>query len=177
MAPEHFEASRMIAYRPTHADFATLRKIHTDPATMKTLSEDGSILTEETSRAIFERHMLHWEKNYFGMWLFSLTRSGEAIGYCGLRNYTLQGTEEMELFFGVHSRFFRLAFGTEMARAVVDIGFRVLNLTSVIGFTLADNVGSTALMVGLGMKYDGLVEHAGLPRLLYRLKYRDALLS
>ena len=46
MAPEHFETSRMIAYRPTHADFATLRKIHTDPATMKTLSEDGSILTE-----------------------------------------------------------------------------------------------------------------------------------
>jgi RimJ/RimL family protein N-acetyltransferase len=121
--------------------------------------------------------MLHWEKNYFGMWLFSLTRTGEAIGYCGPRNYALQGTEEMELFFGVHSRFFRLAFGTEMARAVVDIGFRVLNLTSVIGFTLADNVGLTALMVGLGMKYDGLVEHADLPHLLYRLKCRDARLS
>jgi hypothetical protein len=53
MAPGHFETFRMIAYRPTRADFATLRRIHSDPATMKTLSEDGSILSEETSRAIF----------------------------------------------------------------------------------------------------------------------------
>jgi RimJ/RimL family protein N-acetyltransferase len=170
MVPVYFETPRMIAHRPTQADFATLREIHTDHATMKTLSEDGSILTEKMSRAIFERHTLHWDATHFGIWLFSLTATGEAIGYCGLRKYSLQGAEELELFFGLHSRFFRKGFGTEMARAVVDVGFHGLNLASVIAFTLADNAGSRALMVKLGMKYEGVLEHAGLPHVLYRLR-------
>jgi RimJ/RimL family protein N-acetyltransferase len=39
---------------------------------------------------------------------------------------------------------------------------------SVIGFTLEDNVASRTLMMNLGMKYEGLIEHAGLPHVTHR---------
>ena len=45
-------------------------------------------------------------------------------------------------------------------RAVVDAGFKNLDLPSVIGFTLADNTASRARMIELGMQYEGIIQHA-----------------
>ena len=39
-----------------------------------------------------------------------------------------------------------------------------------VSFTLADNVASRGVMEKLGFAYDGDVEHAGLPHVLYRLR-------
>jgi RimJ/RimL family protein N-acetyltransferase len=138
---------------------------------MKTLSVDESVPTEEMSRAIFAAHMKHWDLYDFGIWLFSKKTNAEFVGYCGLRNYRLSDADEIELYFGLRSRFFRLGFGTEMARAVTDIGFTELRLTSIIGFTAESNAGSRALMTKLGMSHDGIIEHAGLPHLMYRLRH------
>lgn len=169
MASASFQTPRMTAHRLSPADLTILRDIHTDLATMKTLSADGSVLAEETSRAILDQHLRHWAAYDFGMWVFLQRRNEEAIGYCGLRQYELQGAAEIELFFGVRSKFFRMGFGTEMARAVIAIGFQEIGLSSVIAFTLKDNAGSRALMATIGMGYQRLIEHAGLPHLMYRL--------
>ena len=169
MSLDSFDTVRMVARRPTEADFPVFRGIHTDAGTMKTLSVDGSVLSEPESRAVLDRHLTHWEENGFGIWLFFDQLSGETIGYCGLRNYKLDGQAETELFYGVHSRVFQSGYGTEMARAVLDIGFNRLRLASIIAFTLADNVASRALMTKLGMQYEGEIEYSGLPHVLYRL--------
>ena len=142
----------MVAHRPSDDDFAVLRGIHTDAETMKTLSVNGSVLTEQESREVLDRHLTHWDANKYGIWLFSDLLNGESIGYCGLRNYKLGGRPETELFYGIRSRFFRMGYGIEMASAVVDAGFKNLDLPSVIAFTLADNTASRALMMKLGMQ-------------------------
>lgn len=170
MSPDSFATARMLAQRPSGDDYAVFRRIHTDTETMKTLSRDGSLLTEKQSREVLERHLKHWGANKFGIWLFSDLVNGENIGYCGLRNYSLGGRPETELFYGVRSKFFRMGYGIEMARAVVDTGFRKLGLHSVIAFTLADNTASRALMSKLSMQHEGVIEHAGMPHVLYRLK-------
>ena len=169
MASPHFITPRLAAHRLSAGDFATFRAIHTDVLTMQTLSADGSIPSEEMSRAIFDRHLKHWDEHDYGLWLLSLTASGESVGYCGLRRMTLRGVAEVELFFGLHSRFFRQGLGTEIAHAVLEMGFREIRTASVIGFTLSTNRASRALMTKLGMTYEGPMEHAGLPHQLYRL--------
>ncbi len=169
MSLNSFDTARMIARRPSEADFPLFRAIHTDAETMKMLSEDGSVLTKKQSREVLNRHLVHWDANEFGIWLFSELSNGENIGYCGLRNYKLGSRPETELFYGLRSKFFRMGYGIEMARAVVDAGFRNLDLPSVIAFTLADNAASRALMIKLGMQYEGAIEHAGMPHVLYRL--------
>lgn len=51
-----------------------------------------------------------------------------------------------------------------MARAVLEIGFRDLAMRSLIAFTLPENTASRRVMEKLGMQYEGVIEHAGLPR-------------
>lgn len=170
MSLDSFHTARMMARRPTEADFSIFRGVHTDAGTMKTLSVDGSSLTEAESRAVMHGHLTHWEKNGFGIWLFSDRVLGEDIGYCGLRKYERAGQAETELFYGVHSRVFQKGYGTEMARAVVDIGFNRLSISSIIAFTLADNYASRALLNKLGMQNEGEIEHVGMPHVLYRLE-------
>jgi len=163
------ETTRLAARRPTEVDLCTFRRIHTDKGTMKTLSVDGSNLSEHQSREVLDRHLKHWASNGFGIWLFSAKADGASVGYCGLRRYELQGRPEIELFYGVHSRYFRRGFGFEMANAVVCQGFEELRLPSIIAFTLKENVASRGLMVKLGMHYEGLIDHVGLLHVLYRL--------
>ena len=169
MSLDSFETERLLAHRPTEDDFSFFRRIHTDKGTMKMLSDHGSTLSEQQSREVLQRHLTHWEAHGFGIWLFSAKSDGACIGYCGLRKYELQGCEELELFYGVRSSYFRQGFGFEMGNAVVDQGFKALGLPSVIAFTLEDNAASRRLMVKLGMKYEGVIEHANMPHVLYRL--------
>lgn len=169
MTLDSFETARMAAQRPSYDDFPILRGFHTDVEMMKTLSVDGSVLTENESRKALNRHLMHWSSNEYGIWLFSNLVNGESTGYCGLRHCQSGGRPEVELFYGVRSGFFRMGYGIEMARAVVDIGFEHLDLPSVIAFTLADNTASRALMMKLGMQYEREIAHAGIPHELYRL--------
>jgi RimJ/RimL family protein N-acetyltransferase len=108
------------------------------------------------------------------VWQIFETASGAYIGQCGIRNYLLQAESAIELFFALRSPYFRRGFGTEMARAVIQIGFRDVGAESLVGFTLPDNVGSRRLMEKLGMHYERMVEHAGLPHVLYRIARHSA---
>ena len=88
----------------------------------------------------------------------------------GIRNYLLHAESAIEIFFALRSPYFRRAFGTEMALAVMQIGFGDVGAESLVGFTLPENVGSRHLMEKLGMHYEGAVEQAGLPHVLYRIE-------
>jgi RimJ/RimL family protein N-acetyltransferase len=170
MVVASFKTQRLIARRPGEADFTFFRKIHTDAEVMKTLSADGSLLDEAASRKIFASHLQHWHEHGYGIWLFdwACVSGGGFVGYCGLRRYVLKDLPETELYFGVRSRFFRRGLGTEMARAVCRIAYETLGCASIIGFTLPDNIASCTLMTKLGMKHEGVIEHAGLPHSMYR---------
>jgi RimJ/RimL family protein N-acetyltransferase len=86
----------------------------------------------------------------------------------------LRGEPEIELFYALRPAYFQRGLGTEMARAVVGIGLRDLRLASVVAFTLPDNVASRRVMEKVGMQYQGVIEHAGLPHVLYRIERRRA---
>jgi len=134
---------------------------------------DGQIPSEEQITALCERHLQHWARHGFGAWQIFETASGAYIGQCGIRNCRLQAESAIEIFFALRSPYFRRGFGTEMARAVMQIGFRDVGAESLVGFTLPENVGSRRLMEKLGMHYEGVVEHAGLPHVLYRIARHD----
>jgi RimJ/RimL family protein N-acetyltransferase len=163
-----FATARLMAHRPTASDFDVLRKIHSDKETMRTLSADGRVLDEPTTRDILTQHLAHWNTHGFGLWLFVRRSDGAEIGYCGLRNYNLDGIDEIELFFGIASAFFRRGYGTEMTQRVLEIGVGDLGFQSIVGFTLDRNRASRALMEKLGMQFGGVVNHADLPHRLYR---------
>ncbi len=169
MVPEMFRTSRLTGRRLTLQGFALQELLLKDAGTMRTLSADGQIPSEEQITALCARHLEHWARHGFGVWQIFETATGAYIGQCGIRNYLLQSESAIEIFFALRSPYFRRGFGTEMARAVIQIGFRDVCAESLVGFTLPENIGSRRLMEKLGMRYEGVMAHAGLPHVLYRI--------
>lgn len=173
MATALIQTARLTGHRFTADDIPLQRTLLTDPVTMRTLAVRGDIASAEEIAATSERHLRHWAVHDFGLWMFCDSATGQFIGNCGLRSYTLRGSLETELGYALRSPFFRMGYGTEMARAVVGIGFGELDLQSIISFTMPDNTASLGVMAKLGMRCEGRIEHAGLPHVLYRLSRRQ----
>lgn len=171
---EVFHTSRLTGRRLSEDGIALQRLLLTDRGTMRTLAADGKVASSALIEARCAKHLEHWATHGFGVWQIFETETGEYIGQCGLRNTVLRGEPETELFYALRSAYFWRGLGTEMARAVMDIGFRELGLASVVAFTLPHNVASRRVMEKVGMRYEGVMEHAGLPHVLYRMERRRA---
>jgi [ribosomal protein S5]-alanine N-acetyltransferase len=169
MATTLFRTARLTGRRIMEDGIVLQRELLTDPLTIRTLSADGLIPTEDEIQAICRRHLEHWAEHDFGLYQLFETGTGQFVGQCGLRHHEMLGVKELELFYALRSPFFRRGFGTEMTEAVTKIGFREIGARSIIAFTLPSNLGSLALMRRLGMHYEGQCLHAGLPHVLYRL--------
>jgi RimJ/RimL family protein N-acetyltransferase len=63
--------------------------------------------------------------------------------------------------------------GTEIAYSSVEIGFKQLELSEVMCWTLPCNIASQRVMEKVGFRYDTDIVFAGLPHRLYRLSVID----
>jgi len=84
-------------------------------------------------------------------------------------HHTDTGGPGFEVGWTIAADHWRRGFAVEAAGMPLQIGFCELRLDEIVSFTLADNVASRGVMEKLGFTYDGEVEHAGLPHVLYRL--------
>jgi RimJ/RimL family protein N-acetyltransferase len=62
---------------------------------------------------------------------------------------------------------------TEIARALLKIGFEHLGLAQLVAFTITTNHASRRVMEKVGFTFERELAHAGLPHVLYRIR-RDA---
>lgn len=172
-APVTLETARLVGARPGPGDFAALRRLHADPRVMATLAADGRPLPEEATRRALGRELEHWERNGFGAWYFRDRASGDFVGYCGLHRATVAGRDEVELLYATLPEWWGRGLTTEMASAVLGVGFGRLGLPEIVAFTLPHNRASRRVMEKRGFAYEGDIVHAGLPHVLYRLTADD----
>jgi [ribosomal protein S5]-alanine N-acetyltransferase len=168
-AIESFRTDRLVAAPLRPEDFADLRRLHGDPRVMATLSADGRPLPEEETRRALQRHLGHWERHGYGLWAFRDPTDGRFVGYCGLKHTEVGGNDEIELAYAVVADEWGQGLATEMAEAVLRVGFEHLGLTEVVCFTLTTNRASQRVMEKAGFAYEREIVHAGLPHVLYRL--------
>jgi RimJ/RimL family protein N-acetyltransferase len=165
-----FTTARMAATPYSAADYDDLRRLHQDPVAMATLSADGQPLAEEQTRASLRSSLEHWERHGFGVWTFRDRVDGGFVGYCGLQRVVVEGCDEVELLYALLPAYWGRGLATEMARAVLDIGFQRLGLADIIAYTLTTNRASRRVMEKAGFSYEREIVHVGLPHVLYRLK-------
>ena len=95
-------ATRRLKGRPLcQSDFADLRRLHSDPEAMKTLTASGKPQPEAFSNGFIKRVEATWESSGFGVWAFRTPEEGLFVGYCGLRPYLVYGEPETELLYGL----------------------------------------------------------------------------
>src|SRR6202167_4257939 len=97
-------------------DFADIRRLHSDPRVMATLSADGATFTEDQTRAFLQRAADHWQAHGFGLWTLRARSDGDFVGYGGIKHATVEGSDVIELAYAITSNHWRKGFATELSR-------------------------------------------------------------
>jgi [ribosomal protein S5]-alanine N-acetyltransferase len=170
---EAFRTERLIAERLRDEHFDELRRMHRDPRVMATLAPagapNGGLLSEEETRQFLRRHLDHWNRHGYGLWVFRDREDGQFVGRAGLHNTHVGGNEEVELAYALMTEYWNRGLATEMAEAILRVAFEQLHMTDLVCFTLTTNRASRRVMEKTGFEYERDVVHAGLPHVLYRI--------
>jgi ribosomal-protein-alanine N-acetyltransferase len=174
---ERFTTARLLAERLGTQHFADLARMHGDPQVMKTLAPaghpNGGMLTEAETHGMIERDAAHWQRYGYGLWGLRDITSGRFVGRAGLRAIRLDERDEIELAYALVAEAWGQGLATEIAVALVDVGFEQLGLSTIVCFTLTTNLASQRVMQKAGFTYERDMVHAGLPHVLYRMTAAD----
>jgi RimJ/RimL family protein N-acetyltransferase len=164
---------RMLGERLSLTHFAKIHQLYTDPLVMKTLSADGRVASEDSTRKHLQMCVEHWQEHGYGIWAFHRKADGQFIGRGGLKTYEIDGEKIVGLAYAVLSDYWGQGFATEMAEASVKIGFEKLHLPEIASWTLPINRASQRVMEKIGFHYERDFQFAGLPHRFYRLLATD----
>ena len=174
---ESLTTERLLLRRWRDSDRLPFQKINADPRVMKFMP---GFLAPEVSDKLINRIEEHFDRHGFGLFAAELLAERKLIGFIGLSVPPLEAPFMPAVEIG-----WRLAFdswgrglATEGARAVVHYSFENLSLTSLVSFTVPENLRSRRVMQKLGMTHDPAddFDHPSLPHshplrrhVLYRL--------
>ena len=161
---------RLIGTPAGPGDFADVRRLHSDPRVMATLSADGKPFSEDQTRSFLQRAADHWNSHSFGLWILHSQSDSDFVGYGGIKHATVEGRDEIELAYAITSDHWRKGFATEISRAAMTHAFDTMHLKRIVAFTLPHNKASRGVMENCGFTYNRDIVHAGLPHVLYILE-------
>jgi [ribosomal protein S5]-alanine N-acetyltransferase len=159
---------RLRGRRPVEEDLEDYVRIWTDrrvpehawPASMRTVDEARGVLRSTIS---------HWDRWGFGPWTVVERATDAVVGRVGLQHTDVTGRPEIEVAWFVDAAVWGRGYATEMAREAVRTAFGALELTTLVSMTTHANAASQAVMRKLGFRFEGAIEHVGMPHVLFRL--------
>jgi [ribosomal protein S5]-alanine N-acetyltransferase len=125
-------------------------------------------LTEAEVAAMLGDDLRHWGEYGYGPWAVLDDGSGAYVGRVGLHQTTIEAIPEVELAWTIDPDRHGQGLATAAARAGIELA-RERGLPEVVALALPSNFASRAVAEKIGLEYEGKVEHAGLPHVIYRL--------
>ena len=169
MVDEILETARLRGERIQPADLANYRALYNDTRVTATLTVDGQPLPEDELQERFARKLALWEEEGYGLWFFRDRATGHFVGYCGLQPSQHGEAATVELLYATLPDYWGGGLTTEMAAAVLRVGFAQLGLAEVVSYALPINRASQRVMEKQGFRYEGDIVHAGLTHKFYRV--------
>lgn len=133
---ETFRTDRLIAERLRAEDLDALFCMHHDARVMVTL---GGLRSDDETRRFLRDNLDHWDQHGYGLWMFRDKGVRQLIGRGGLWNVNVGGNDEVGLAYALRAQCWGQGLATEMAGAILTVGFEHLGLTEVVAFTLPTN--------------------------------------
>lgn len=96
----------------------------------------------------------HPEHPELGLWATIHKESNQFIGRCGLLPWTIEGRPEVEVAYMMAKAYWGQGLGTEAAQAVLDYGFKKLQLTRLICLIDQENLASIKVAEKIGMTFE-----------------------
>jgi [ribosomal protein S5]-alanine N-acetyltransferase len=99
-----------------------------------------------------------YESEDFCYWAIELKDTGELIGEIDLYDFD-KATENCEVSYSLGFKWWNQGYGTEALKAVVEFGFRTMNIHKITAAHNTDNPASGRIMRKVGMEQEGIIRH------------------
>ena len=136
-------------------DQANLFLLYGDPDVMA-IRKIGT-QTQEGSGTQLQIILEHWGRKGFGLWAVYDRETDEFMGECGLRELR-NGSDEIELSYGLIPSFWGSGFASEAAIAVIEFGFTHLELDKIYGMADGSNESSLRVLKKLGFEIESVMK-------------------
>jgi RimJ/RimL family protein N-acetyltransferase len=174
---EALTTPRLHLRRWRKTDRIPFQAINADPRVMEFMPGP---LSAQHSDDLIGRIEQHLDRHGFGLYAAELLEDKTLIGFIGLNipGYDAPFMPAVEIGWRLAVDYWGRGLATEGARAVVDRAFNTLQLSSLVSFTVPENLRSRRVMEKLGMTHDPAndFDHPSLPpghrfrhHVLYRL--------
>jgi RimJ/RimL family protein N-acetyltransferase len=171
MAVGERQTERLLARRPTPEDRALYHAHFTHPEIEAWLRPSPlPPFSAQVIDELVEGDQVHWQDHGFGPWVLVEKETGAFAGRGGLAWTSVEGSAEVELPWSIEPQLHGRGLATEAAIAACAHA-RELGLEQVVALVLPTNIPSQRVAQKAGFEEDGEVLHAGLPHLLWRLRF------
>ena len=171
---ETFSTDRLLAERIAKEHFGELSRMWQDPRVMEAL---GGVRSEQEALAQLGMALAHWERYGFGIWILREKTTGDLVGHAGFRYCELDGWPELDLGYSLRAEFWGKGLATEIAKAVVAVGFERLGSEHITAICLPTNLASRRVLEKVGFQYERDTIFRNLPHVLYRIQRGETILK
>jgi [ribosomal protein S5]-alanine N-acetyltransferase len=144
-----FKTERLDLRKFQTDDASFFYEMNSDPEVIK-YTGDVNFESVEAARQFIENYD-HYSKHGYGRWTVVLRKTGEPIGFCGLKNHPEEGYVDLGYRF-IKSEWGK-GFATEASLACLFFGFQEYGLTEIVGRTAKANPASVRVLEKIGMKF------------------------
>ena len=171
---EFLQTERLTLRRLSSADASALFLTTGDTEVMRywTPGPDATVADAKRRIAEIERH---WQTHGFGDWGIEERTTGELIGFSGL--HYIAGMPEVNVGYVLRRDRWGQGFGTEVCRAVLEVGFATLGLAESVAVIALENAASRRLAERCGLSYWKAMDWLGRPRVVHRMTYTQYVLD
>ncbi|MBK9457457.1 MAG: GNAT family N-acetyltransferase [Bacteroidetes bacterium] len=145
---------RLILREFNASDIALIFELDSNSAVMEFIRPPSKTLQE--AEATYNKIVATRQRDKrFGNWVAVTINTHEAIGWFCLKD--LDNTSAIEVGFRLLPRFWGYGYATEGAKALIDYGFTVCNLNTIVGVTTDANLRSQSALTKCGLQF---IKHA-----------------
>ena len=160
------ETSRLKLREMTWDDLDFIAAMLADPLVMR---HYPNTFTRDESRAWLQKVLDRYRDHGYALWLVETRGKVQPIGQVGLMQQHIDGVDEAEIGYLIHSLFWRQGYAVEAAAGVRDHAFSSLNKDRVISLILPANIPSQRVALRLGMKPEKVSKFRNSDSLVYSL--------
>lgn len=153
------ETKRLILKKPELSDLDNLTALRTDPDVMKYIGT-GTIQTKEQVQEFITNAAPYYEKHGLAFYSVFEKATSEFVGQAGLLHLSFNVNQpEIELAYRLHKKYWTKGYASELAKALIDWGFKHLSVDRLVAVVHPENEKSRRVLEKSGMHYVGKINY------------------
>lgn len=147
---EILQTERLLLRELNPDDAENFYKLNLNPNVIKYTGNSAFKDIDEAKE--FLENYQDYKLNGFGRWAVIEKSTNEFLGWCGLK-YD-KNLDETDIGFRFFEEHWNKGLATESAKACIDYGFENLNLKTIIGRAISENIASIKVLEKIGLKFE-----------------------